>query len=281
MQRKPYARSSGIPRRRAGPRTNSIRRTVSAPSTIAVSSISSSSGGAVQTERFPLKVYRNLKATMNPNRVYSFTQAVELSLGINNGAGFTNGTGAAIYGNGMAFQFTLATGLTPVGSSSNPAPSALPQWASFTALFDQYRIAAIEMTLSYSRNSDSVTSAAGTSPPTAMPLLHSIVDYDDATAPTTAAYMLQRSEDNIWQVGDNSRTQKKWLIKPKIALGAYQASAFTGYAQGSPNQWIDTAYPNVQYYGLKLFMDSFPGVSTQLGYATIHCRFFLEFKNVI
>lgn len=274
-----YSRKNAIPRRHAIHRPKPLFSRTS-PRSVSVSSISSGSGGARQTERFSMPMYRNLRGAMNPNRPYAFVQAVELSLGLSGQNGFTNSNGLTVYGAGLALSFSLQSGLSINGSSTNPAASALAQSGTFAGLFDQYRISAVEVTASVSRNSDTTTATVGTNPNAMMPIIHSTVDYDDATPPATTAYMLQRPENNIWQVGDKSITQKKWLIKPKFAVAAYQG-AFTGYSQSTPGAWVDSSYPNVQYYGLKIYSDGFSGTAIQLGYVTFHCRFFLEFKNLI
>jgi len=101
------------------------------------------------------------------------------------------------------------------------------------------------------------------------PLL-TVLDYDDSVAPTTTAQL--RAYDTLQEV-PFGHYQERTVI-PKLALAAYQG-AFTAYAMSS--SWIDCAYPNVLWYGVKAGIDT-----TAIAYAAygieVDCVF--QFRSV-
>jgi len=134
----------------------------------------------------------------------------------------------------------------------------LPQISSFQALFDQYRISAVEVYLTTS-------SSTGISNPVSW---FAAVDYDDATTPSNTNALLQYTN----------------VVEAPLSNAVY--FHFTPHAVGNlatgsgamnlPAPWINSATPSVVHYGVK-------GAS----YATattyqISCRvrMHVDFRNV-
>jgi len=120
---------------------------------------------------------------------------------------------------------------------------------SYTAAFDQYRFMMVRAEFIPSLNSQDVAgSKSGT--------LTTVLDYDDATAPSTiAATMEYETKESV--AGD-ATFQRRFV--PRTALAAY-AGAFTSYANVE-RQWIDCNSPNVQQYGIKTSWSTTSSVQT-------------------
>jgi len=107
-----------------------------------------------------------------------------------------------------------------------------------TSVFDQYRVVRVQFWI-----------VPRFGPPTSNTAnqgnLVSAVDYDDNTNWTSFATGLEYS-NSITSGGCQGHYHD---FKPHVALAAYQG-ALTAFAN-EENIWIDCAYPNVYYYGLK------------------------------
>jgi hypothetical protein len=146
--------------------------------------------------------------------------------------------------------------------------SFLDQVASIQALFDQYRIAMVEVTLRPMYNAVTMQSSG-----TTVPLLYTVVDYDDATAPTALGTL--RAYANC--IESEYETQVRRFV-PHAALGAYTGS-FGGFAN-VPAPWLDAASSTVQHYGLKIGIDPGQSGQTALQAWTITFRYLLQVRNV-
>lgn len=132
----------------------------------------------------------------------------------------------------IAPAFTSSS-TVPIGYAFNLPLNALSGFASYTVLFDQYRIEQIEVWLE-----PSVVASLQAS-------LVTVVDVDDSNTPTS-----------FGQVGDHqgaligpSNMGRYHCWKPHMAVAAY-SGAFTSYSNQVAG-WIDCASPAVQHYGFK------------------------------
>jgi len=172
------------------------------------------------------------------NRVYPFVQEI-------NGSPFLSN---AALPQGIAYAFRL---------------SDIPQASSFEAIFDQYRISAIECWLI-----PRTTSLAGASANAG--LLATVVDYDDNSSTTVLNDLLQYS--NV-VVGSGLDGHYRHFV-PHIAMGAY-SGAFTSFANVE-KQWIDCGSPGVYHYGIKVVWTVTDSVYTLDSMFRLH----FEFRNV-
>jgi hypothetical protein len=144
-------------------------------------------------------------------------------------------------------QITLLQSLAPVNlfTTSTSIPTffglsftvnSLDNFSSLSAVFDQYRIDEISVLVDSQINLASNGAELGQ--------LYTVVDVDDASAPTTLAQL----------GGYSSCTMSDGVLnhfhrwKPQFAIAAY-SGVFTSFA--ATTGWIDCASPSVQHYGLK------------------------------
>jgi hypothetical protein len=161
------------------------------------------------------------------------------------------------------------TPTTPYLAAEAFAFNQIDQYTSFGAVFDQYRIDEIEVTLRPMFTSNPL----GNATVTVIPQLYVVVDYDDYSTPSSIAYLREYSNCTVSQYETVVRT-----FKPHLALAAYTGS-FNGY-QNSVATWCDAAAFTIQHYGMKLGID--PGIvgQTALQSWTVSSRFKLSFRNV-
>lgn len=151
----------------------------------------------------------------------------------------------------------------------------LPSYAEFTSLFDQYRIRGVRLWGLLTRyNVNTASGAIGTVPIRTQFL--TVSDYDDGTplAATTDYYQYSN-------VRASTRAPKRF-IRPRPAAAMY-GGAFSKFASVNNRVWIDSANPDVLYYGVKIGMDS--GTEGGIGGTTIgrivwYAKFYIECKNV-
>lgn len=140
--------------------------------------------------------------------------------------------------------------------------SDCPSPGDFTALFDQYRITRIDVSFLPSAL-DSTPAAQSSS------LVLTVVDYDDATAPTALGDLFEFNNCMVW-----SGTERLQLsLVPRVARALYTGS-FSGY-ESAEAPWIDIASPAVQHYGLKV---AFGATYSVLSYLPVF-RYHLEFRS--
>jgi len=134
----------------------------------------------------------------------------------------------------------------------------LSQAASFQAIFDQYRIAAVEVWIT-------TTSTTGISNPSAYT---SVVDYDDAVVPSNVSQLLQYT--NCAEV---PLTNGVYFHFVPHATATLQTGSGV---ETVPAPWINSATPAVLHYGIKV-----ASYTTAITYQ-IQCRarFHVEFRNV-
>jgi hypothetical protein len=140
-----------------------------------------------------------------------------------------------------------------------------------SAFFDRYKIEAIRFTL-VPQN----TATAVYNPTSQVNLVdaYCVVDYDDSTALSSVAAAQTFATCIKLSPGESCSR----LFAPRIAVAAYTGS-FTGFLNQGP-QWIDSASPSVQHYGVKVFIPA-TGVVTQTSVQTwaVNIEYYLAFKN--
>jgi len=141
------------------------------------------------------------------------------------------------------------------------ALSSMNDASEYAAVFDQYRIMAVELTI---MPSTMVTTGLTGH-------LLSAVDYDDV-ATITPALNAQKSTVVISNLQDTIVRS----FTPKIALAAY-SGAFTAYSVGPAQTWINTASTTVQHYGHKLTANP---TTTAISY-DLYTRVWFQFRNQV
>jgi len=134
------------------------------------------------------------------------------------------------------------------GSVSNPVfgslyftISSFNDVASYQGVFDTYRIIQCEVQF---------LPKYVVSTNTMVPLLYTVIDYDDANAPTTIGQLL---DYDTLQISDAGTLQSR-VLNPRAAVATYSGT-FTSYAQDK-KQWMDIANTGIQYYGVKYGLET-------------------------
>jgi hypothetical protein len=132
-----------------------------------------------------------------------------------------------------------------VGIAFSTSSSAINQFSSFSAIFDQYKLEMVELwIIPRHPNPESASATANYG------LLYSVVDYDDSTTLTSST--LYEQYENCAVCSTINGQYRKYI--PHMAIASY-GGAFTQYAN-VPFDWIDCSSTGTIGYGVKL------GVST-------------------
>jgi len=151
----------------------------------------------------------------------------------------------------------------------SPTLSLLDQVGSFTGIFDQYRISRVS--ISFRPFFQKANFTAGTD---YVPLIYTVVDYDDGAAPGSLAYLREYQNCTIHE--DDAFTVS---FEPHVAVAAYGAGAFTSYSNVK-SPWIDAVSTNVPHYGLKLGVTAGAAGQTHLQAWQISTQLCVQFRNV-
>lgn len=118
-------------------------------------------------------------------------------------------------------------------------------FADYAAVFDSYRLKKIRATFIPNVNTHSLTGmVAGTL--RVAPIV-TVIDYDDSNIPSSIDELLQFSTSKVQQPFQPFALE----FKPRPATALYAGGVTPGYAQASPNTWIDCANDDVSHYGMK------------------------------
>jgi hypothetical protein len=151
----------------------------------------------------------------------------------------------------------------PTFSATSFSVNSLDQISQLAAVFDQYMIEELEVWVFPNTLGAATGAQAG--------LLYSAIDYDDAATLSTIGQI--EDYTNVVVSTPNQGHYRRFV--PHIAVAAYSGS-FTSF-MNVDTQWIDSAYTNVQHYGLKIAATATP--AAQSAY-TLQVRYHLAFRNV-
>lgn len=150
--------------------------------------------------------------------------------------------------------------------------SDMDQSATFTALFDSYRIDKVEMIfLPRAVTTNEESSAIGSVPG----YMLITPDYDDAGTITLAG-IREYDKCRVWNT-INGKIHKMTVV-PRTSAAVYGAGAFTSYAESPKNIWYDCASPNIDFYGVKLVFPAAGTASTVI--YDVQCLYTVSFKHV-
>lgn len=144
----------------------------------------------------------------------------------------------------------------------------VPNRTEFTALYDQYRIKAIKVTLMPRGNSSDLGVSAGSAQ---MSRIFSVLDYDDANTPTSIS---QLCEYQNLKVTDSTKSHTRYLV-PKF--NANIANVLGTVARKPSTGFIDVTDENVVHNGVKWAIQAPQNGSVIYDLMT---TYYLAFKNV-
>jgi hypothetical protein len=211
----------------------------------------------------------------SPSNIHRFSRVSYLSpIIVNPGAGLNVGGVGLNYN--VSMYFSLDTTQLYIGASS--FATSLPSSAEFKSLFDSFRIDGVTLKMVYSNNSS--TSASNT---TSLPTFYMCEDHDDANVPASNTELLQRSGLTIHQFGDTGKDGNEFLfhLKPRVAIAAYQPTAFSSYTTPSQAVWVNCGYPGTEHFGFKMWYEAVGSTNAAIGTLQIWAMYHFSFKGVI
>lgn len=164
------------------------------------------------------------------------------------------------YNRKINFKERFETGVFTFNTPSNPAAgialqiSDCPLWASRAQLGDQYKIYKwkVEILPAYQQPPGASENGLINTLTSRMGLVRSVLvpDYTDDTAPASWDQMIEHpfAHPKPWPI------PQKMIIRPKVAIMAYETATTTGYKTGTG--WISRTDPTVKHYGFKFMINA-------------------------
>lgn len=181
------------------------------------------------------------------NNVHHFKRTVQLS------SLLTIAPGGVITANFQAYQFSIGQ---------------IPNVSEFSSLWDQYRINKIK--LEFIPAITEVNQATSNY----MPNLHTVMDYDDANAPSALTEMMQYPG---YRRTPGNRMHKRYFT-PAVSMEVYRSAISTGYSTRF-KQWLDFGNTDVPHYGVKLCADGYAASGQQWAW-NVYATFYFSCKGV-
>lgn len=150
----------------------------------------------------------------------------------------------------------------------------LPEYTEFTKLFDYYRIKCVVLKLIPVSIQTMVNGPTSDTNSSYCPMVYTSVDTNDATTPISETEILQRLDCKTFPM----TKFKTFKIYPKAQNPVYRDSVGNAYGEEKKTKWINSDYPDVDYYGFKVYIKAdgnFSNVFTTRVIAT----FYLQMKT--
>lgn len=119
-------------------------------------------------------------------------------------------------------------------------------YADLAAVFDAYRLTKVSVEFFPRSNTHNLAITATATTQNCPPIV-TVIDYDDSNTPSS---MTELEQFTTYKVHESFRPFKV-TFRPRPALALYAGGVTPGYAQASPDTWIDCANDDVAHYGLK------------------------------
>lgn len=186
----------------------------------------------------------SLVPRLSQNTVYSFKRMTQTT-SINPGAAGVNAYGA--------FYYRLVD---------------VPGYTEFTTLFDQYRMTGVKMKFVPRASQNVSTQSMGD--------LVYIIDYDDATAPTSQNQLLENQSVKVRQVFSRPFSV---YIRPRTNFTVIGTSG-NQTANIPIKTWLDCASPDANYFGLKWAWVNAASTLSPLPSIDIYITYYVQFRGV-
>lgn len=189
------------------------------------------------------KIYRRRRVVKNLGNVHHFKRTL-IGTSINTATSTTFG----------AYAFSLAQ---------------LPDYTEFTNLYDQFRINKVLVKLVPNVNS----AEAGATQ--RLPQVHSVLDYNDSTAPTTLDELVQYNNYRM-TMGSRIHTRK---LTPAFLDNVFETSSVTRGSNPNFKKWLSTSNATaIPHHGMKWAIGSTASASA-ITY-TPYITFYISCKSV-
>lgn len=161
---------------------------------------------------------------------------------------------------------------TPIQNAYTFSLNQLPNASEFGVLFDQYKITGVKLTFTPALNDGILSPLNGTATALGYSRVHSVIDYDDSTAPS--------SEDQMLEYGSHKSTAPfvthSRYIKPKVLHEIYRSGVATAYAPRS-GTYLDMVNNDVPHYGIKVWVsapNTTAGTANSIAYKVYQTMYF-------
>lgn len=152
----------------------------------------------------------------------------------------------------------------------------LPNWAAFSALYDQYCITKIVIKLIPMLNMNGVQPLAAGS--LLNPgIIATVIDTDDATAPSSLAVMEQYQSYKSQPVISQKTITRVYV--PGVDSTVVAGGGAVVSAINKKLQWIDCAFGNIAHFGMKIYLDAYASANVQAAYQ-VQGFVYIKFRNV-
>jgi len=156
----------------------------------------------------------------------------------------------------------VGNGTTPTTLQVFSRISDLPNSSHYLSIFDQYKIAQVEIWLQPGASSNITTSTT----------VYSVIDYDDANALISESNALEYQ--NVMFYPENIGHYRRYI--PHIATSVYTGvTPFSGF-KNTKADWIDSASSTVEHFGFKAYMSAAPATVS----FDLLVRQTVQFRNV-
>lgn len=207
--------------------------------------------------RSPFLGYPRLRgSSSSKDTVHRFLQTVDGAANVSLGTRFiTQGAALTV----LNLSFTLAD---------------CPQYASFVAIFDQYRIERVDVQIMPTANVATLTAAAG---PGNYGIMGTIVDKDGAALTTLAQF--EQYEDFTYQPIVRSTIHRRSFVPRASVTGLIPGPGTSSGVVAPPLQWLDAAVPTFTHYGMSIYLDPYAAAANYQIFQVM-MTYHLAFRNV-
>lgn len=150
--------------------------------------------------------------------------------------------------------------------------SQLDGISSMGSLFDQYRILAVDFHIVPDQNALQVATLSTNQ----WVPLYCVIDYDDSTVPTSAAYT--RQYNNCIELQPGESLQRRF--QPRAEAAVIDSTSTTVNALSIGDTWMDIAQTNVPFRGIKIWSPSTVAGQTSLQSWSVFTEVFVELRAV-
>lgn len=211
-----------------------------------------------------------------PNRTHMFRRIGARTLIYANGVGSIAVSGTPFTDSGITLSSVssdVLTGCYQFGWSHYFSLNNITTTSDFTSLFDRYKIVGVKYRIYYHQNSADVSGGQ------LLPMIQYSIDNDDAAAPSSIASITSRGDCKTKILGGQQYISL--YIRPKVATTAFQSGVSSAYAVDKA-KWINSAYPNVEHYGIKVWCNNVFLNSTNTNHAfSIEPVYYLAMRDTL
>lgn len=169
---------------------------------------------------------------------------------------------------------TITQQLLPVNYGIEFKLSDVPQFGTFSNVWDQYRINKVVVKFIPMANVNQTGSAFTANPG----VMATVIDYDNGGVALTALDQYEQYP-NCKIVPAVRMSPHTRIITPHINIGTQNQGGAILAATNTKKQWIDCAQPNIAHHGLKVYIDAYASAGSAQTWQ-VFATYYLSFKNV-